>query len=173
MKCPAAEIAQLLGWSTATVHVMHSRWAKEGEAIFNVRERGGRHHQHLTQEQEAELLAQKRGGKQVLNTVEGSKAVVCTPAVGDHVAVIGTSRKLLVFPLDQVPVMQRGQGVALQKYKGAHLSDAKCFAIGEGLSWVIGDRVRVEEDVKPWLGARAGQGHLPPVGFPRSNKFSG
>lgn len=53
----AAEIAQLLGWSTATVHVMHSRWAKEGEAIFDVRERGGRHHQHLTPVQEAELLA--------------------------------------------------------------------------------------------------------------------
>jgi len=53
----AAEIGRLLGWSTATVHVMHSRWAKEGEAIFEVRERGGRHHQHLTQEQEAELLA--------------------------------------------------------------------------------------------------------------------
>ena len=53
----AAEIAQLLGWSTATVHVMHSRWAKEGEAIFDVRPRGGRHHQHLTQEQEAQLLA--------------------------------------------------------------------------------------------------------------------
>ena len=54
----AGEIAQLLGWSTATVNVLHSRWAKEGEAIFNVRERGGRHHQHLTQEQEAELLAE-------------------------------------------------------------------------------------------------------------------
>ena len=53
----AAEIAQLLGWSTATVHVMHSRWAKQGEAIFDVRGRGGRHHQHLTQAQEAELLA--------------------------------------------------------------------------------------------------------------------
>lgn len=53
----AAEIAQLLGWSTATVHVMHSRWAREGEAIFEVRERGGRHHQHLTPVQEAELLA--------------------------------------------------------------------------------------------------------------------
>jgi transposase len=53
----AAEIAQLLGWSTATVHVLHSRWAKEGEAIFDVRGRGGRHHQHLTPEQEQELLA--------------------------------------------------------------------------------------------------------------------
>jgi topoisomerase-4 subunit A len=121
--------------------------------------------------EEAEVLAQKRGGKQVLNTSEGSKAVVCAPVEGDHVAVIGTSRKLLVFPLEQVPVMQRGQGVALQKYKGAHLADAKCFAIKEGLSWNIGDRVRTEADVKPWLGSRAGAGHLPPVGFPRSNKF--
>ena len=53
----AAEIAQLLGWSTTTVHVMHSRWAKEGEAIFEVRTRGGRHHQYLTPQQESELLA--------------------------------------------------------------------------------------------------------------------
>ena len=53
----AAQIAQLLGWSVATVHVMHSRWAKEGEAIFQVRGRGGRHHQHLTPEQEQEVLA--------------------------------------------------------------------------------------------------------------------
>jgi len=53
----AGQIAQLFGWSTATVHVMHSRWAKEGEAIFDVHGRGGRHHQHLTPEQEAQLLA--------------------------------------------------------------------------------------------------------------------
>ncbi len=123
--------------------------------------------------EETEVIAQKRGGKQVMSVSDGAKAVVCTPAMGDHVAVLGTNRKLLVFPLDQVPVMQRGQGVALQKYKGAHLADAKVFAIKDGLSWQIGERVRVEEDVKPWLGARAGQGHLPPVGFPRSNKFSG
>ena len=53
----AAEIAQLLGWSPATVHVLHSRWAKQGESIFDVRGRGGRHHQHLTAQQEQELLA--------------------------------------------------------------------------------------------------------------------
>lgn len=53
----AREIAQLLGWSTATVHVMHSRWARQGEAIFEVRARGGRRHQHLTPGQEQELLA--------------------------------------------------------------------------------------------------------------------
>jgi topoisomerase-4 subunit A len=123
--------------------------------------------------EEADVLAQTRNGKQVLNTTEGSKACVCVEASGDHVAAIGTNRKILVFPVDQVPVMKRGQGVALQKYKGAHLADAKCFTLKDGLSWVIGDRVRTESDVKPWLGQRASQGHLPPVGFPRSNKFNG
>ena len=53
----ATEIARLLGWSTATVHVLHSRWAREGDAVFDVRARGGRHHQYLSPEQEAELLA--------------------------------------------------------------------------------------------------------------------
>lgn len=53
----AAEIAQLLGWSTATVHVLHSRWAKEGDTIFDLRGRGGRHRQHLDPQQEQELLA--------------------------------------------------------------------------------------------------------------------
>ena len=53
----AAEIAQLLGWSTATVHVLHSRWANEGDAVFDVHGRGGRRHEHLSAEQEAEVLA--------------------------------------------------------------------------------------------------------------------
>lgn len=53
----AAEIAQLLGWSTATVHVLHSRFAKEGDAIFDLRGRGGRRHQHLSEDQEQDLLA--------------------------------------------------------------------------------------------------------------------
>ena len=123
--------------------------------------------------EEAEVLAQKRGGKQVLNTTEGSKAIVCVEAKGDHIVVIGTNRKMLVFPLEQVPVMSRGQGVALQKYKGAHLADAKVFKLKEGLSWASGERTRTEENMKPWLGQRAAQGNLPPVGFPRSNKFNG
>jgi topoisomerase-4 subunit A len=123
--------------------------------------------------EEADVVAQTRGGKQILNCAEGSKAVVCAPASGDYVAVIGTNRKLLAFPLDQVPVMKRGQGVALQKYKDAHLADAKVFTLTEGLNWQIGDRIRNESDMTPWLGARAGQGKLPPVGFPRSNKFGG
>lgn len=121
--------------------------------------------------EEKSVVAQTRNGKQVLQAPEGSKAIVCTPAEGDHIAVIGTNRKMLVFPKEQVPVMQRGQGVALQKYKGAKLADAKVFKLKDGLSWQSGERTRLEENVKPWLATRATQGHLPPVGFPRSNKF--
>lgn len=123
--------------------------------------------------EEADVLAQTRGGKQVLNVAQGSKALVCVEAAGDHVAAIGTNRKLLVFPLEQVPVMKRGQGVALQKYKGAKLADAIVFTKKDGLSWQSGERTRTESDLKAWLGSRAAQGHLPPVGFPRSNKFNG
>lgn len=121
--------------------------------------------------EESDVLAQTRGGKQVLSASDGHKAMVCTEASGDHVAAIGTNRKLIVFPIDQVPVMKRGQGVALQKYKGASLADVKCFTLADGLTWAIGDRTRTEADISPWLAARAGQGKLPPVGFPRTNKF--
>lgn len=121
--------------------------------------------------EEKNVIAQTRSGKQILQAPEGAKAMICVPADGDHVVVIGTNRKMLAFPLEQIPVMQRGQGVALQKYKGSKLSDAKVFTLKEGLTWQIGDRMRTEPDMKPWLGMRAGQGKLPPVGFPRSNKF--
>lgn len=117
------------------------------------------------------MLAQTRGGKSVMQLPEGSKAVVCTVAKGDHVAVIGTNRKMLVFPLDQVPLMKRGQGVTLQKYKGSKLSDAKVFTMKDGLSWTSGRRESSEKNMKPWLAQRAGQGKIPPTGFPRSNTF--
>jgi topoisomerase-4 subunit A len=122
--------------------------------------------------EEKDVVAQTRNGKQVLSVDNATPAAVCVEARGDHVAVIGSNRKLLVFPLDQIPMMKRGQGVALQKYKGASLADVKVFALAEGLSWIIGDRTRTEHDVTPWMGARAGQGKLPPVGFPRTNRFS-
>jgi len=119
-----------------------------------------------------DLLAQTRGGKQVLSVSEGEKASVFSKIAGDHVAVLGTNRKMLVFPLEQVPTMKRGQGVALQKFKDAHLADVKTFVFAEGLSWASGERTRLETDMRPWLGNRAGQGKLPPTGFPRTNKFS-
>jgi topoisomerase-4 subunit A len=119
----------------------------------------------------ADLLSERRTGKQILVVDAGKQAVLCVPAEGDTVAVVGENRKLLLFPLDQVPEMARGRGVQLQSYKDGGLSDAKVFARKEGLSWRLGERVRVETDLAPWRGNRAGAGRTPPNGFPRDNRF--
>jgi topoisomerase-4 subunit A len=119
-----------------------------------------------------ELVAQTRAGKQVLNVTEPASALLCVPAEGDMVAVIGNNRKLLVFALEELPVMVRGKGVTLQKYKDASLSDLKVFKAADGLTWQLGERTRTETDLKPWLAARASQGRLPPNGFPKDNKFT-
>ncbi len=119
-----------------------------------------------------DLVAQTKNGKQILNLPPGSKALVMSPAQGDHVAAIGENRKMLIFPISQLPPMKKGQGVMLQKYKDGKLSDAKVFKLKEGLSWTVGGKTRVETDLKPWVGNRADAGRLPPTGFPRSNKFS-
>jgi topoisomerase-4 subunit A len=118
-----------------------------------------------------EFLAEKRTGKQVLNTRPGEEAALCVPAEGDHVAVIGTNRKLLIFPLDQVPEMARGVGVMLQRYKEGGLADARVFRLAEGLAWRAGERVRTETALGDWLGERGQAGRLPPRGFPQSNRF--
>ena len=118
-----------------------------------------------------DLLAEKRTGKQVLNVDPPTEAALCIPAEGDSVAVIGENRKLLVFPIEQVPEMTRGRGVQLQAYRDGGLSDAKVFSKAEGLSWTLGGRTRTETDLRPWLGNRAGAGKAPPNGFPRGNRF--
>jgi len=118
-----------------------------------------------------ELVAERRTGKQVLVLDAGKEAAICVPAEGDTVAVIGENRKLLLFPIEQVPEMTRGRGVQLQSYRDGGLADAKVFFRKEGLSWRLGDRVRVETDLQPWRGNRAGAGKMPPNGFPKSNRF--
>ncbi|MFN8882808.1 MAG: DNA topoisomerase IV subunit A, partial [Alphaproteobacteria bacterium] len=118
-----------------------------------------------------ELLAEKRTGKQVLNVDPPAEAAVCAPAEGDSIAVVGENRKLLIFPIDQVPEMTRGRGVQLQSYRDGGLADAKVFTRKEGLSWVLGERTRTETDLRAWVGNRAGAGKAPPNGFPRSNRF--
>lgn len=118
-----------------------------------------------------DLLAEKRTGKQVLNVDPPTEAALCIPADGDSVAVIGENRKLLVFPIDQVPEMTRGRGVQLQAYRDGGLSDAKVFNRADGLTWTLGGRTRTEADLRPWLGNRAGAGKAPPNGFPRGNRF--
>ena len=124
----------------------------------------------------ADVLAETRKGRQVLNTKDKAVLAVVRPiAPGeDMVAVIGENRKLLVFGIDELPVMGRGQGVALQKYKDGGLADVRGFAMAEGLSWAMGGttaRTRTESDLTFWKGSRGSAGRLPPTGFPRDNKF--
>ena len=120
---------------------------------------------------EDDVVAQTRAGKQVLNVSKGGKAVACAIVEGDHVAVIGENRKLILFPIEELPEMSRGSGVILQRYKDGGLSDAKTFWKKEGLSWRTGDRVRTETDLRDWYGRRGQAGRLPPQGFTRTNRF--
>ena len=122
------------------------------------------------------ILAETRKGKQLANLRGTASVAVVRPiAPGDDiVAVVGDNRKLLVFALDELPELARGQGVTMQRYRDGGLSDARTFALPEGLSWALGGdsgRTRTETDFAPWRGARGGTGRLPPIGFPRSNRF--
>ncbi|MBT4115084.1 MAG: DNA topoisomerase IV subunit A [Rhodospirillaceae bacterium] len=120
-----------------------------------------------------DVVAQTKSGKQVLNVGAGDdEAVVCAPVSGDQVAVIGENRKLLIFPLDEIPEMTRGRGVILQRYKDGGLADVKTFNMADGLSWKTGERTRTETDLMAWQGKRAQSGRLPPKGFSKANKFS-
>ncbi len=121
-----------------------------------------------------QAVAMKKGGKQILNLPGEAVATHCFTVTGDSVAVIGDNRKLLVFGVDEIPTMNRGQGVALQRYKGGGLSDVIMFHREEGLTWPMGgnsDRWRTETELAPWTGKRGNAGRLPPMGFPRNNKF--
>jgi topoisomerase-4 subunit A len=118
-----------------------------------------------------DVFAQTRGGKQALNVSGDEEAAVCARVEGDTVAVIGDNRKLLLFPLKEVPEMARGRGVILQRYKDGGLADLKTFNYKEGLTWQQGERTRTETDLKDWKGERAQAGRLPPKGFNKVNKF--
>ncbi|CEJ12147.1 DNA topoisomerase 4 subunit A [bacterium YEK0313] len=123
---------------------------------------------------EDDLVANTRKGKGVMGIDQPDELVAVRVVEGEHVAVVGENRKLIVFPLSQVPEMARGKGVRLQKYKGGGLADVKTFALAEGLTWKdSSDRTWTvaEKDLSDWLGNRADAGRLPPKGFPKNNKF--
>ena len=122
---------------------------------------------------ENDVVAQTRAGKQVLNVRGDVRAKVCKPVAGDAVAVVGENRKVLIFPLEELPEMGRGKGVRLQKFKDGGLSDATTFTLAEGLSWRDpAGRTRTQTDLVEWTGKRAGTGRMAPRGFPRDNRFT-
>jgi topoisomerase-4 subunit A len=132
---------------------------------------------------EADVLAQTRSGKQVLNVKGDMVAQIVEPVRGDHVAIVSQNGRFLVFPTADLPEMGRGKGVRLQKYNLASgrqgtleldggVSDITTFNWAEGLSWEMGGgKTRHEPDLSDWLGKRAGVGKRPPYGFPRNMKF--
>ena len=124
----------------------------------------------------ADIIAETRKGKQVVNVRPGARLSVVRPIAtdADSIAIVGENRKLLVFPLIEMPRMARGQGVQMQRYRDCGLSDAVAFRMADGLSWAMGGdsgRTRTESDMTPWRVARGAAGRMPPVGFPRDNRF--
>ena len=123
--------------------------------------------------QESDIVAQTRTGKQVLNVKNDITALICKPVAGDYVATVGQNRKVLIFPIDELPIMSRGKGVRMQKYKDGGLNDATTFNLIDGLSWLDpAGRRRIESELADWVGKRAGAGRMAPRGFPRENKFT-
>ena len=123
-----------------------------------------------------ELLAETRKGRGVMSTKPGVKLTVVREIAPehDHVAVVGDNRKLVLFSLEELPVLGKGQGVTLQRYRDGGLSDATTLKLEEGLSWKMGGesgRTRTESDMRLWKVARGAAGRLPPNGFPRDNRF--
>jgi topoisomerase-4 subunit A len=121
-------------------------------------------------------LAETRKGKQLVNLRPGARLSVvrAVPDGADAVAVVGENRKLLVFALSDLPELARGQGVMLQRYRDGGLSDAIALRLSDGLSWSLGGesgRTRTESDLTPWRAARGAAGRMPPLGFPRRNRF--
>jgi topoisomerase-4 subunit A len=125
---------------------------------------------------ETDLVANTRKGKQVMNVKMPDEAQLCVEVRGDYLAVVGKNRKMLVFPLDQLPEMARGKGVRLQRYKDGGVADLRCFSMEEGLTWEDSagrSYTRMKDELTEWLGDRAQAGRMVPKGFPRSGKFSG
>lgn len=119
----------------------------------------------------SQLLSQTRNGKYILNLAENAKATHCIPCNKTHIAIIGENRKLAVFSTDELPTMNRGRGVILQKYLQGGLSDIQCFNDTEGLTWKYGSGFKTETVLDRWKVKRGQAGRLAPNGFPRNNKF--
>lgn len=124
---------------------------------------------------EADTIANTRKGKQVMNIKAPDEACLCIRISGDHIAIVGENRKMLIFPVTQIPEMARGRGVRLQRYRDGGVSDVITFSLDQGLSWkdAAGRTFRrFPEELAEWMGNRATAGRMIPRGFPKSGKFS-
>ena len=126
-------------------------------------------HGFITSEDDA--IAMTKNGKRVMNVKPGIEAAIARPLTGDHVAVVGENRKLLIFPLAEIPEMARGQGVYMQRYKDGGLLDAVGFTWKEGLT-DENNRNFPPGELREWKGERAQAGRIVPRGWAKSGKFA-
>ena len=118
------------------------------------------------------LVAQTKSGKQILNVKDNNKAKICKKITGDTIAIVGNNRKLITYSIEEVPELNKGKGVILQRYKDGTLSDITTFKKEDGISWKMnGGRQRTEKDLLTWEGKRGGAGKMVPNGFPRPPLF--
>lgn len=125
---------------------------------------------------EPEMISNQKAGKQVLNPGKGAAATLAydVEPAHDAVAVVGTNRRMLVFPLSELPEMSKGRGVKLQHYSKGDMADAKTFSMEEGLTWAWGQgKTRTFTDYDEVSGARASAGRAAPSGFTKNGLFSG
>ena len=110
----------------------------------------------------------------MLNVKPPDEARAIAPVEGELAAAVGENRKMVIFPLDQVPEMARGRGVRLQRYKDGGLSDVTTFKAGDGLTWV-GEGGRVSnlslKELAAWRGNRGDAGRVRPDRFLANLKF--
>ena len=123
--------------------------------------------------QTSNVIAQTKNGKQIINLNHDEKAQICLPVNADMVASVGKNRKLLIFPISEIPEINKGKGVILQRFKEGDLADLTLFDSKSGLNWQTnGDRTRHLTDYTMWVGKRGSAGKLPPNGFPRPARFT-
>ena len=116
-----------------------------------------------------DILSNRKSGKQVLNLSEGDKAKISSQIKGKDIAVIGENKKMVIYSIDEIPVMSRGKGVKLQRYKEGFLAGIISFNIDDGLNIIDKNgRNRFFENITNWVGKRGQAGKKVPKGFPRN-----
>ena len=116
-----------------------------------------------------DILSNRKTGKQVLNLSEGDKAKISSEIKGKDIAVIGENKKMLIYSLSEIPIMSKGKGVKLQRYKDGNLAGIISFNIADGLNIIDKNgRNRFFEDINDWIGRRGQAGKKVPKGFPRN-----
>jgi topoisomerase-4 subunit A len=121
--------------------------------------------------EQSAVAAQTKNGKQIFDTKESTKVIYCEKIIGNHIAIIGENRKMVIFKMQEIPTMRRGQGLTLQKYKQGGISDIKTFNLEQGLKWQNKSKSYNVTNLTEWVGHRGQSGRMAPLGFPQNNKF--